>query len=476
MSPSYFVGTGEGKKGAHHESISALWELKWKKRAAIGIYPFMEGKLEDFEEVFAHFKENNIHPPYNFDTYSTPFFPTASALVTRADAALKSGDKALASSLYLRAACVYRTARQPCPISPLQKHAFTLQKTAFNKGAALLDAPLTEHLIPHTHALPGTAEQYRTIPVMVRLPEGAKQGQSFPTVLQIYGLDGYRTEHTMPSSHHIARGWASIAVEIPGTGDSPALANDPTSPDRLWSSVLDWIDAQPWVTKGKVVAWGVSCGGYYAMRIAHTHAGRLLGVIAQGGGCHSMFDPEWLEIASHMEYPFDLTQVLALKFGYEDVEEMKVDSRARFSLLENGILERPSCRLLLINGMLDELFPIEDCLLPLRYGSVKEARFFEDSKHMGEPHARKYILEWVEGLFKSVEGGVEGGALWAVGKEAPKGYAPVVVPKKIEGEVEKPVTNGIAKAVVSGANRVNGVKKPVVTVEELGGHPVLNRC
>ena len=107
------------------------------------------------------------------------------------------------------------------------------------------------------------------------------------------------------SNHHIAHGWASIGVEIPGTGDCPADPNDPTSPDRLWTSVLDWIEKQEWVEPGKVAAWGVSCGGYYAMRIAHTHRERLLGVVAQGGGCHHMFDPEWLEIASHMEYPFE---------------------------------------------------------------------------------------------------------------------------------------------------------------------------
>jgi len=49
----------------------------------------------------------------------------------------------------------------------------------------------------------------------------------------------------------------------------------------------------------------MSCGGYYAMRIAHTHKDLLAGVVAHGGGCHYMFDPEWLEVASHMEYPFE---------------------------------------------------------------------------------------------------------------------------------------------------------------------------
>jgi len=44
-----------------------------------------------------------------------------------------------------------------------------------------------------------------------------------------------------------------------------------------------------------------------------------------------------------------LTQVLALKFGYANVEDMKRDSMERFSLLVNGIMDKPSCRLLLVN-------------------------------------------------------------------------------------------------------------------------------
>src|SRR5947209_1951640 len=58
------------------------------------------------------------------------------------------------------------------------------------------DAPLREYLIPHYHAKPGTKEMYTSIPVSVRLPLNAKPGQKFPVVMTIYGLDGYRTEHT----------------------------------------------------------------------------------------------------------------------------------------------------------------------------------------------------------------------------------------------------------------------------------------
>jgi hypothetical protein len=43
-----------------------------------------------------------------------------------------------------------------------------------------------------------------------------------------------------------------------------------------------------------VLARGISTGGSYAFRIAHTHANRLFAVVTQGGGCHHMFDAEWI--------------------------------------------------------------------------------------------------------------------------------------------------------------------------------------
>jgi hypothetical protein len=82
--------------------------------------------------------------------------------------------------------------------------------------------------------------------------------------------------------------------------------------------------------------------------------------------------------------------------------------------------------------MLDELFPIEDSILMTQHGSIKdtryvhllnqfsrnstkregerkvlthplfESRFYPDLKHMGEPVARKVILEWLNKLFKSI--------------------------------------------------------------------------
>jgi len=119
------------------------------------------------------------------------------------------------------------------------------------------------------------------------------------------GLDGHRTELVVWAEGWRQVGVATVVVEIPGTGDCPAKADDPTSPDRLWSSVLDWVDEQEDIDNKKVCVWAFSTGGYYAIRAAHTHPDRFAGLAALGGGCHHMFDKEWLDEVNHLEYPFE---------------------------------------------------------------------------------------------------------------------------------------------------------------------------
>jgi hypothetical protein len=48
----YMIEDTALQRGAHHQSIKALWETKWRKRVEPQIYPFWEGKLEDFEDIF----------------------------------------------------------------------------------------------------------------------------------------------------------------------------------------------------------------------------------------------------------------------------------------------------------------------------------------------------------------------------------------------------------------------------------------
>ena len=169
-----------------------------------------------------------------------------------------------ASDLYKRASVVLRIARFPIIASPAKRRAWALQKQVYLKAVSFWEAPIREHAIPHIHAAGGDLND---ILIYVRLPRGATPSAPCPAILLMTGLDGHRPDNTVRTDEFLDRGWASVIVEIPGTGDCPAERNDPKSPDRLFSSVLDWMQKQGTFDMKKVIAWGLSAGGYYAIRL-----------------------------------------------------------------------------------------------------------------------------------------------------------------------------------------------------------------
>lgn len=201
-----------------------------------------------------------------------------------------------------RASALYRIARFPAPRSEKQRDAWTKGKEAALKGLAMQRNPMVEVEIPHTHAANGDGE---VLPAYFHLPANASAAKKVPLVIIFTGLDGYRTELAVWKNGWAALGVALLVVEIPGTGDNPGAPSDPESPDRVWSSMFEWVGKQESIDQTKVMNWGFSTGGYYSIGLAHTHAEKLKGVVALGGGCHHMFDAEWLDAVDHLEYPFE---------------------------------------------------------------------------------------------------------------------------------------------------------------------------
>ncbi len=257
-----------------------------------------------------------------------------------------------------------------------------------------MEYPIKEVQIPHKHKIQGEGD---VVPMNFLLPPGASPSNPCPIVLIITGLDGYRTELAVWQQGFRMKGVATVVGEIPGTGDSPALATDPTSPDRQYSSILDWITSQQEIDSKKIIVWGFSTGGYYALRLAHTHHDRLLASTSLGGGAHHMFDREWLEHVNKLEYPFDLANTLTYKWGYPDLESF-IKEAPKFSLLNDGTLQKPCCKVLLVNGNDDEIFPIDDMFVALENGMPKLARMVKGKKHMGEPDGFFIILKWIYAL------------------------------------------------------------------------------
>jgi len=337
-----------------------------------------------------------IHSGYT-DEYTREFVPTAESLVKQADK-LASSDPQAASAIYLRACTVYRIARFPYINSDYKRQVYNDQKAAYIKAASSWECPIEDISIPHTAR---NDKDGPKVPLYIRFPKGASSSNPCPAVLLICGLDGHRPDNTTRSDEFLARGWASVIADIPGTADCPSDRSDPTSSERLWTSVLDWMSKDGRFDTTHILAWGLSAGGYHAIRIAHTHSKRLIGSIAQGAGSHHFFAREWLEKAQNHEYPWNALPALTEKFGYRDADEFMDKAQRDWSLVENKIVDMDSCRLLLVNGTHDGLMPIEDSMLLLEYGRPKEARFFPGLLHMGYPPANGSVYPWMEEVMAS---------------------------------------------------------------------------
>ena len=114
-----------------------------------------------------------------------------------------------------------------------------------------------------------------------------------------------------------------------------------------------------------------------------------------------MFDAGWIGAQDQMEYPFALAGALAFKFGYRDADPAAAVARyaadsGKVSLLSSGVLDRPSCKLLVIDGMEDSIFPIEDNFIVATRGHRKDLIARADRGHMGNPGAEDLLYQWID--------------------------------------------------------------------------------
>jgi dipeptidyl aminopeptidase/acylaminoacyl peptidase len=159
--------------------------------------------------------------------------------------------------------------------------------------------------------------------------------------------------------------------------------------------VFDWVRAQGDLDGGRVVACGMSFGGYWANKVAHTHREYLAGVCSWGGGAHLVFQPDWTARSRYADsYLTDLTISRGNSMGILDYDDY-VRFVPRLSLLEQGLVDQPCAPLLLVNGKGDTQTPVEDIYFLLEHGSPKSARVFPGG-HMGRtPQTVPTILNWL---------------------------------------------------------------------------------
>jgi len=275
-----------------------------------------------------------------------------------------------ADSDFLQAWLYYSFARWPVPNSPGKQRAYEKALEAYLAHAKLLDPPLEILRVPF---------EGKEVVGYLRMPKGAGPA---PLVVAIAGLDSRKEEMVERFSQLLERGIGVLALDSPGTGQSPVKAAP--GAERTLIRVLDAALARPDVDPKRIAVYGGSNGGYWATILAVTEKHRLRAVVVQSPPIHETFSRARTQaLSGNREYLFDYVPAQMFTYGASTMEQLAA-AREQMSLKARGILGKPMTPMLVIGGALDTQVPIADVDLLLLSGETpKDAWVHPRGGHMG---------------------------------------------------------------------------------------------
>ncbi|MEO3854282.1 alpha/beta fold hydrolase [Acrocarpospora sp. B8E8] len=330
-------------------------------------------------------------------SWSGTWLRGASTFVTAAEAAEARGDRSAARDAWWQAYQFAFLGRYPVPNHPAKAAAYDKARAYFLRAVALDDPPVQRVEVPF-HGRPGEG---RSVAFYVARPEGVANP---PVLITWAGIDSWKEETLVSCKRYLRRGIATVLIDMPGVGEAPVPAGKDA--ERLWDPIFNWIAGSE-LDDSRVAVLGGSFGGYWATKLAYTHRDRLVAAVNWGGGIHLTFQRTWQEQSRNASsYLMDLMAARARIFGGSTFEDY-VARCPELSLLDQGLMDGPSCPLLLVNGKDDLQNASADITLALEYGDPKTARLYPGG-HMGADMKtiQDVIAQWLSGyLFPSAAEG-----------------------------------------------------------------------
>ncbi|WP_229506735.1 alpha/beta hydrolase family protein [Pseudoduganella rivuli] len=308
------------------------------------------------------------------------------AALAQAEAAERTSGAVAASALYMRASGLYFMGRFPCPNHPDKLRCAEMERKTYLLAARAWETPVRQVRIPFT----GREGEGNEVVVLYRRPKYVPRP---PVVVMWGGVDAWKEQMTGASDAFLARGIATIAMDNAGTGESPVRGVQDA--ERQFLAVFAWAAAQDDLQAKRVGCLGRSFGGYWATKLAHTNPELIAGAVNWGGGAHHMFQPGWVEASRYPDsYLMELVETRCRMLGAAN-DEQYIEGFRRLSLLDQGLLDKPSAPLLLVNGKEDRQCPIDDVHLLTEHGTPKHVRLFPGG-HMGHtPQTLPTIVNWL---------------------------------------------------------------------------------
>ena len=350
-------------------------------RSQTGAYPLLGIQPADAGDALSRIRSRDP------DEWAAAWSAVAERYVAKAEAASEAKE---ADANFVRAWRLYYFGQWPAPTSAGKQAAYQRAIDAYLRHSRNLDPPLEVVRIPHED---GEIVGY------LRLPANASR--PVPLVLAISGLDSRKETVAEIYAAVLAEGIGFLAVDSPGTGQAPLKASE--TADRMYSRVLDYLATRSEIDKNRILVHGQSFGAYWAAKLAHTEAGRLVGAVVQSPPIHRTFQPDFFRGRMYTrEYLFDLLPASLFVYGMKSADEL-IAFLPKMSLQAQDLLGKPSAPILLVGGTKDTQVPIDDLELLLNSGTEpREAWINPAGGHMGRTPGtwpdpvifRKIVLPW----------------------------------------------------------------------------------
>ena len=219
---------------------------------------------------------------------------------------------------------------------------------------------------------------------ILRKPAGVERP---PVVVMACGLDSTKEECDAYEQPFLARGLATLTFDGPGQGEGQydfAIRGDY---EVAAAAVIDYLETRRDLDARRIGLSGVSLGGYYAPRAAAFET-RIKACMALGGPF------VWAEAWD------GLPQLTREAFRVRAKCATKDDARRHAATLSlEGIAQRISCPIFIMNGRLDRIVPCQDAeRLAREVKGPVELLIIEDGNHIANNRAyrwRPFGADWM---------------------------------------------------------------------------------
>jgi dipeptidyl aminopeptidase/acylaminoacyl peptidase len=229
---------------------------------------------------------------------------------------------------------------------------------------------------------------------LLRRPPGIDRP---PIVIMVPGLDSVKEELQSTADYFLRRGMATLAVDGPGQGETEHhLAIEPAY-ERPVAAMVDWVVAHGDVDTSRIGFYGVSLGGYYAVRAA-AYESRLSAAVGLAGPY--TFGDTWDGLPG------------LLRAAFRVRSRSDSDEQARHRALELSLagVDGVLCPTLVVHGRKDTIIPYSE---GERMGASIDGLSlvtYDDGSHGISNHffeSRSLMADW---LAEHLRGGSPGSA------------------------------------------------------------------